>query len=383
VRLLHVSNIVSHHQLPLARCFARSLGNDNFRFAATLSGLPDRQLLKWDMHSDEPWILRAGDNSKDRRDFEYWWDEADVVLCGERLFRRMRDRVAGGRLTFHMTERWWKPPIGMARLLYPPYAWMALGFLRLAASRHFHFLSTGGYASSDIKRIAQFPGRIWDWGYFTQVPDPLPSTSRTSQEFRILWAGRMIGWKRVETLLKAFASVHAKFSRARLTIVGQGPREHQLKNFADRLLEPGCYEFLPAMPPPDVLELMKSHHAYVLPSTGTEGWGAVVNESMIHGCAIVATHATGSAKSLIRDRTNGLLFTPGDADHLSQLLCELIENPTFRTRLVNEAQRTMVQSWSPMVASERFLAACTALLANQPVPSYSEGPMTPVWDKRL
>jgi glycosyltransferase involved in cell wall biosynthesis len=332
------------------------------------------------MQSTEAWILRAGENPDDRREFERWWDEADVVLCGERLFARMRDRTAKGNLTFHMTERWWKPPIGMARLLYPPYVWMTFGFLRLAASPHFHFLSTGGYASSDIKRLAHFTGRIWDWGYFTEVPDPLPSTSRPSHEFRILWAGRMIGWKRVGTLLKAFESVHAKFGHAKLTIVGQGPQEHRLKTYAEQHLEPGSYAFLPPMPPPEILNLMKNHHAYVLPSSGTEGWGAVVNEAMIHGCAIVATRVAGSAKSLIRDRTNGLLFSPGNDRHLCQLLCQLIEDPSFRMRLVVDAQRTMVQSWSPAVACERFLAACTALRANQTVPSYTEGPMTPAWD---
>jgi glycosyltransferase involved in cell wall biosynthesis len=257
---------------------------------------------------------------------------------------------------------------------------MTLGFLRLAASPQFHFLSTGGYASSDIKRIARFHGRIWDWGYFTEVPDPLPPTTRTSEEFRILWAGRMIGWKRVETLLVAFAMVREKHRRTTLTIVGQGPREKQLRTFAERHLEPGSYEFLPAMPPASILELMKVHHAYVLPSAGTEGWGAVVNEAMIHGCAIVASRAAGSAKSMIRDRKNGLLFSPGDSDHLSRLLSELIDDASFRTQLADDAQRSIVRSWSPAVASERFLAVCTALLANRAVPSCSEGPMTPAWD---
>jgi len=375
-----VSNIVSHHQIPLARCFARTLGEKNFRFAATLPGLPDRQQMGWDSTLKEAWILRPGENPGDREEFKAWWDNVDVVLCGERLFKRMQTRVKNGQLTFHKSERWWKPPIGRARLLHPSFLRMTKQFCHLATFPAFQFMPVGAYAAADIRGLSAFTGRMWNWAYFTEVPDPVPSCHRSGEELRILWAGRMLGWKRVNTLIAAFAQLSRRFPRAKLTLAGHGPREETLKKLAAKLLLPGTYEFLPAMPVTEILRLMREHHIYVLPSTGTEGWGAVVNEAMTQGCTVVASDAAGSAKTLLRHGINGMLFPPNDAGTLGQLLCELAESPELRTRLAEQGQRTITQCWAPALAAERFLAVSEALLANREAPVFTDGPMSPAWE---
>jgi glycosyltransferase involved in cell wall biosynthesis len=221
---------------------------------------------------------------------------------------------------------------------------------------------------------------MWQWGYFTEVPDLVPSCDRSGKDLRILWAGRMLGWKRVDTLIVAFAQLSKRFPRATLTLAGHGPREARLRKLAAELLSPGTFEFLPAMPVQEVLRLMRQHHIYVLPSTGTEGWGAVVNEAMTQGCAVVASEAAGSAKTLIRHGINGMLFPPNDAEALGQLLCELAESPELTKRLAEEGQRTITYGWTPAIAAERFLAVSDALLANREVPVFTDGPMSPAWE---
>jgi len=303
-----------------------------------------------------------------------------VVLCGERLFKRMQVRVRNGRLTFHKSERWWKPPIGRARLLHPSFLRMTRQFCNLATFPSFHFMPVGAYAAADIKNLSTFTGRMWNWGYFTEVPDLVPSCDRGGEDLRILWAGRMLGWKRVNTLIAAFAQLSQRFPRAKLTLAGHGSREATLKKLAADLLQPGTYEFLPAMPVQEILQLMRQHHIYVLPSTGTEGWGAVVNEAMTQGCAVVASEAAGSAKTLLRHGINGMLFPPDDAEALARLLCELAENPGLRTRLAEQGQRTITHGWAPAIAAERFLAVSDALLAHREAPVFTDGPMSPAWE---
>ena len=128
MRILQVTNIISHHQLPLARCLKHLVGENNFRFSVTQPPMPDRKKLGWNSGENEPWILRPGENQAEREQFERYWDESDVVICGERLLDRMKQRIDHDRLTFYMSERWWKPPIGVARLLYPPFALMVMRF---------------------------------------------------------------------------------------------------------------------------------------------------------------------------------------------------------------------------------------------------------------
>ena len=97
MRILQVTNIISHHQLPLARQLASKVGPENFRFAVTEPPHAEREKLGWNSQVNEPWILRAGEHEEDRKEFEKWWDDADVVLCGERRFNQMQDRLDSGK----------------------------------------------------------------------------------------------------------------------------------------------------------------------------------------------------------------------------------------------------------------------------------------------
>jgi glycosyltransferase involved in cell wall biosynthesis len=190
----------------------------------------------------------------------------------------------------------------------------------------------------------------------------------------------MLGLKRVDTLIRAFPQLLRERSEASLTLVGYGPERKSLLELAERLLQPTSFRFLSPMPAAEIPLLMGQHHVYVLPSNGSEGWGAVVNEAMAEGCAVIASKAAGSAKTMIRDHENGLLFAPGDWKRLGDLLCEVGRNEAFRVQLAEQGQRTIVECWSPEVAAERFLSVCEALLSKQPVPRFVGGPMVPVWD---
>ncbi len=378
MRILQVTNIVSHHQLPLARCLAAIAGEENFRLAVTELPHPERRRLGWNSDEQEPWLLRPAEVTADESEFHRWWDEADVVVCGERLLNLMRQRTDNGKLTFYMSERWWKPPIGAARLFYPRFAAMALRFRRLASSPHFHYLPMGEYAATDMRRIARFPGRMWRWGYFTSTPSPLPPFVRKEPGFRVLWAGRMLDLKRVDTLILAFSRLLVERPDATLTLVGDGPKRSSLERLAMKMLPSECFQFMPSRPVAEISMLMRQHHIYVLPSNAYEGWGAVVNEAMAEGCAVIASEAAGSAKSMIRHGENGLLFGTGDWQGLGALLCQLARDGRARDRLAGSGQKTMVECWSPQVAAERFHGVSGALIAEKPFPRFSDGPMSAI-----
>jgi len=378
VRFLQVTNIVGHHQLPLARSWAARLGADNFRYAATQPSMTDRVKMGWDAHEAAPWILRVGENETDRVQFDHWWEIADVVICGGRFLQRMKARLDRNKLTFYMSERWWKPPIGIARLLHPRFALMALRFARLAKSPNFHYLPMGNYAANDMRRIASFQGRIWDWGYFTAVPNPLPKCLECDGALRILWAGRMLAWKRVDTLVRAFALLVHQRPKARLTLIGDGPCRGELEHLTRKLEIAGNVAFYASIPAVQVREQMRQAHVYVLPSNAYEGWGAVLNEAMSEGCAVVASEAAGAARTMVRHGENGFMFRPGNFRQLADLLALLSFDEPLRLRLAKSGQETVRQCWSPEVAAERFLAVSDALLSKRAVPGYASGPMARV-----
>lgn len=376
MRILQVTNIVSHHQLPLARRFADVLGDNNFRFAATQAPMPERQQLGWRNEETEPWILRAGESDADYSQFMQWWENADVVICGERLIDKLKNRIGNSNLTFYMTERWLKPPLGIARLIHPRFAIMVAQFRKLSTSPFFHCLPIGHYSAIDMKRIARFRNRMWLWGYFTTKSDTIPDYEKAGKSVKVLWCGRMLEWKRVDILIRAFSSFQAEHSDAILTLVGYGPKRKSLERLARKLLLPGSFHCLPPQSVTEVLKLMREHHIYVLTSSGYEGWGAVINEAMEEGCVVIASEATGAGKTLIRNEENGLLIKCGDWKMLGNLLSALSKNPLWRIKLAKEGQRTIEETWSPKVAANRFISVCDAIIGKKVIPLFKTGPMS-------
>lgn len=377
MRILQVTNLVSPHQMPLARQLASIVGDSNFRLAATLPMTAAMGLRGWKNDEPEPWILRVGENEGHCAEFEKWWNNADVVISGVRDLSGFAKRLDRGKITFYASERWWKPPLGMARLLDPRFAWMAARVCRLAQSPFFHFLPMGGYAAADMRWIASFQGRMWDWGYFTAVPDPLPPCLERDGSLRILWAGRMLAWKCVDTLVRAFALVLQQNQKARLILIGDGPCRAKLEQLTLKLEIAGNVEFHPSMQTNQVRDQMRNAHVYVLPSSAYEGWGAVLNEAMSEGCTVVASEVAGAAKSMLCHGENGLLFKSGDYRQLGANLIRLNADESLRLRLARAGQKTIAECWSPKVAAERFLKVSEALLAKRPLPLFSHGPMAP------
>jgi glycosyltransferase involved in cell wall biosynthesis len=263
----------------------------------------------------------------------------------------------------------------MARLFWPKFLKMFIEFRKVAKHPLFHYLPIGPFASLDILRFINMDRRIWSWGYFTQ--SPLTATSyRQNDCLSILWVGRMLSWKRLDTLIKALADVVKTNRKIKLTLVGDGPERIRLVKMAEKLLHKQYYEFLPSMSADKVIEFMSKHDIYVLASSSYEGWGAVVNEAMSCGCSVVSSDKCGSAAAMITNKVNGLLFKPGDWLDLSNQLKSLSDDENLRKSLGNAAISSINELWSPREAAERFYNICDALLNEREIPEYLSGPMS-------
>ena len=121
---------------------------------------------------------------------------------------------------------------------------------------------------------------------------------------------------------------------------------------------------------------MQRAHVYVLPSSGQEGWGVVLNEAMSEGCAVVASQQTGAARTMLLDGENGWLFRPGDWRGLGDILCSVRADPERRRAVAEAGRRTVTELWSPLTGGSRFIAVCQALLNGSDLPTYYSGPMS-------
>lgn len=381
MKLVYGTNFWSHHQAPVARELARLLGPERFRLVVFEEVDAERRALGWPEREDAPWILGPPRDLAARKRLDEECLEADVMVFGHCPREVLEARAAAGRLTLVASERVLKKPMHALRLVNPRYARGWARYRRTVNRQNVHALAVGGFAPGDLRRVGAFDDRIWRWGYFVEVTGKLP-TPRPDGPLDLLWVGRMLRWKRVDTLLRAAARLAGSPRLGIVRIVGEGPERDGLRRLADRLgLATDRVRFEPAVSAQEVRRLMRASDVYVLPSNGQEGWGAVAGEAMSEGCVLVANEQAGSARDLVVHGTTGLLFRGGDDEELARHLDRLSHDRELRLRMRLAAWERMTSLWSPRVAAERLVGLCEGLLAGAP-PFPVEGPCSPVPDER-
>ena len=162
----------------------------------------------------------------------------------------------------------------------------------------------------------------------------------------LLFVGRLVDIKGVDTLLKALALVHGQGEGLppcpRLAVCGDGPLREALEQQVDALGLREQVAFLGERA--DVAVLVAACDALVLPSR-QEGLSNALLEAMAAQRAVVAS-ARGGTVELIEHEVTGLLFEAGDAAALASALQRLTVQPGFRALLGQRASAFVDQRFS-------------------------------------
>jgi glycosyltransferase involved in cell wall biosynthesis len=141
---------------------------------------------------------------------------------------------------------------------------------------------------------------------------------------RFLHVGRLVEWKRVDMLLRAFARAKDRFPGAELLVIGTGPEEERLKELAAELRLGSSVSFLGGVYDPQLLgQYYLASSLYVLAGMG----GLSINEAMCFGLPILCSVCDGTEKVLVREGVNGRYFRDGDEDDLAEKIAWFFERP--------------------------------------------------------
>ncbi len=366
MKLLFISNYCSHHQKPLCDAWFRRYGGD-FAFIAT-EAMPDqRKAMHWPEYEALPYALS-------REALPEAVEKAEMVVLGHAPLSLVQSRLKAGKPVLRYAERVFKS--GYFRSKWLPrllsYHW------RYGRHRSLYLLAAGAYAAGDYHRHGAFLGKSYQWGYFPEtrcydVEQLLNRKERTA----ILWCGRLISWKHPEAALELACRLKESGYDFSLDIIGTGEMEAALQQqIAARKLSDRVH-LLGAMPPDRVRACMEKAGIFLLTSDFQEGWGAVVNEAMNSGCAVVASHAAGAVPWLIQQEKNGLIYENGDLDTLFSQVKALLDSPVRQKELGRRAYETITVRWNAEVAAERFALLAQDLAERGKCMRYSSGPGSP------
>ena len=158
-----------------------------------------------------------------------------------------------------------------------------------------------------------------------------------------------------------------------LDFYGSGEVEQKTRDMASRLGLDDVVKFHGAIPNDQVLKEMRRHKIFLFTSNRFEGWGAVANEAMSQGCALVGSDAIGSVPYLIEHRVNGMIFKSGNIDSLTRCVKELLDKHSLLDSIRHNAIKTMRTMWSPKVVARNLLQLIDDLQNGRPC-SIEKGP---------
>lgn len=370
-----VSNYINHHQIPFCNAMYRLLEG---RFAFVQTEEMEEQRVRMGWHPAEcPEYVRCYYEEPEscRRLIA---DASMVFFGGTDDESYIVDRLASGRPVIRISER-----------LYKTGQWKAVSprGLRKKYMDHTRYrrakvylLCAGAYVASDFHIIRAYPGKMFRWGYFPETrrydAEKLMSAKgygETEVPF-LLWAARMIDWKHPELAIETARRLKEKNLDFHMEVVGDGGLRKQMEalvreyGLAEKVALSGYQT------PEYVRERMEKADIFLLTSDRQEGWGAVANEAMNSGCALIADHMTGAAPYLIANGRNGFLYRDGKKEQLFSLAERLVRDRQLCRRLGMEAYETITGLWNAETAAERLFRMTQDILQGREPEPAPDGP---------
>ena len=353
MKVIFLSNYLTHHQIPFSDEMY-SLTNGEYRFLQMEEMEKERKEMGWMIDEDRyPYLIKYSDDPEGNRRLI---DEADAVIAsGSVSYRYTQNRVKEGKILLRYNERPFKKS-DHEYLLKPRQIRMMLICHTACRNKEVYMLCTGAYAAADMRKFGAYPGKMYSWGYFPQFYDYGDEGAKKERDdkLRILWCARFIPLKRpmmAVELAERLKNEHVDF---KLTMIGRGPLETDVSEEIKRRDLSDCIEMIDSVPYDDMQHHYLKSDIFFMTSDRNEGWGAVINEAMNHGCVCVADRMEGAAPWLIKDGENGFLYdTPGEAYDKILRVCRLDEKEFGK--LQSNAYTTIKNGWLPKLAAERLM----------------------------
>lgn len=368
-KVVFVSNYYTHHQSPFCENMRERIGN-NFFFIETEEMDEQRTNMGWTIQKP-PFVLNYNNNKSLCDDII---KTSDVMIFGNCPQRIIDYRLKTKKMTFACSERIYKKGFK----LWKTFKWIFTVNRKYPNRKNFYLLCPSAFSSFDFSRTFTFKKKCYKWGYFPKTfrydIRELIEKKENDNFVSILYVSRLIPLKRPEYPIFLAKKLKEDGISFHLTIIGSGQMENEISSLIKSLSLESYITHISSIPSNEIRNYMEKANIFIFTSDKHEGWGAVINESMNSGCAVVTSSAVGSTPYLIKNNVNGYVFKDGDFEDFYTKVKELCFDKKKRERFGMEAYDTIVKTWNAEKAVDNFLALVNDLTFNKQSNVINEGP---------
>ena len=366
MRVTFYSNFLTHHQVPFCIEMQKRLG-ENFKFVSTMKIFQWRLDLGFkDLDAEYDFVVRAYESETERQKAKQLAIDSDVVIIGSTTDELIEERLKQDKLTFRYRARVFLFLDGFfktifnkekAKLFYDRH-------IKYRKNKNLYMLCANAYGANDFNFLGLYKNKIYKWGYFLETNeydiDKLIEQKEENKVIEIIWVARFINWKHPEIVLKLAKNLKRQDYKFKIKMLGTGVLEDKIKNEIKRQSLSDCVEVVGQVPSDKVKNYMEKANIFIGTSDSREGWGAVINEAMNAGCAIVANQKMGSVPFLIKHNENGIMYK--NYKDFEEKVKLLIDNKELRYKFSKNAYQSITQEWTSGEAASNIIELFNAII---------------------
>ena len=353
MKVAFFSNFLNHHQTPFCEEMVKRLKGD-FVFVSTQELPQDRKDMCYRDLSDKEYVLNAFDSEENKKRAIKIAEESEIVIWGDAPIYYLEKRLTADKLTFKYSERYFKR--GKWRIIDPRVlVSLYKSDIKYKRNKNLFLLCASAYTASDCAFIGCYKNKAYKWGYFPPVKkyENINASIERKNRNSVLWTGRFIDWKHPEIALYVAKRLKKDGYDFSLNMIGGGKEEESVKRKIEKYGLKDYVKLSGVMSSEEVRDNMEKSEVFLFTSDKNEGWGAVLNESMNSGCAVVANKKIGSVPYLIKNGENGFYYK--NKKDLYKKVKFLLDNENERQDISKKAYETLIAEWNAEMAAERLL----------------------------
>ncbi|MBR6034360.1 MAG: glycosyltransferase [Clostridia bacterium] len=368
MKVTFYSNFLTHHQTSFCNEMYKRLGND-FKFVSTVKIFQWRLDLGFeDLDQKYDYVVRSYESEEQYNEAKRLAMESDVVIIGSTTDELIEERLKLDKLTFRYRARVFIFPDGFWKTVLDKDKMQLFWnrHIKYRKNENLYMLCANAYGANDFNKLGLYKGKTYKWGYFLENNiydiDKLIEQKEKNEKMQLIWVARFISWKHPEIVLKLAKNLKAQGYKFNIQMLGTGKLEEKMRNRVKKEKLEDVIDIVGQVPSDKVKGYMEKANIFIGTSDSYEGWGAVINESMNAGCAIVANEKMGSVPFLIGDSDNGLMYK--NYQDLENKVKQLMENKELRTSYSKKAYNYITTEWTGAKAAENIIEMFDSVLNN-------------------
>ncbi len=362
-KVLCIAPFNNPHIIPVYDAFAKTR-QLNVRRASLRPLAQARIDMGWeemDSHSSylQPW-RRRGDRFAYAREL---WASDIVIFPGFFHFRTLPFhhwlRRLTGRKSFLWSESFKYHPRTLSkprsRILLEKYLLMPCNTKKVS------LLAIGQGSEEDYREMG-----MSRWNYRQFVFSVLPPSvrerkcERKNKYVRLVFCGSLCKRKGVDLLVKAICGSSFLKEHVHLTLIGDGPLGQDLERACKDAGIQETVSFCGSQPQETCYSNLLNQDVLVLPSR-FDGWGAVVNEAMEAGLAVIVSDRVGARRPLVQHGSNGYVFANDSVEGLQSAIENLVNNRELLKSMKTRSLET-IKLYRPKAIANSLLDLCISEL---------------------